>query len=107
MVLIMDELIEFILDLLLEGGIELSANKKVSKWIRYPIIAFLFLFFTIVIFGMIILGILMIEESILVSFIFVTCGIAMLIGSVIKFRKTYLEHKKIVERRKSNVFWNI
>lgn len=41
MVLIMDELIEFILDLLLEGGIELSANKKVSKWIRYPIIAFL------------------------------------------------------------------
>lgn len=28
MVLIMDELIEFILDLLLEGGIELSANKK-------------------------------------------------------------------------------
>lgn len=94
MVLIMDELIEFILDLLLEGGIELSANKKVSKWIRYPIIAFLFLFFTIVIFGMIILGILMIEESILVSFIFVACGIAMLIGSVIKFRKTYLEHKK-------------
>ena len=94
MVLIMDELIEFILDLLLEGGIELSANKKVSKWIRYPTIAFLFLFFTIVIFGMIILGILMIEESILVSFIFVACGIAMLIGSVIKFRKTYLEHKK-------------
>ena len=94
MVLIMDELIEFILDLLLEGGIELSANKKISKWIRYPIIAFLFLFFTIVIFGMIILGILMIEESILVSFIFVACGIAMLIGSVIKFRKTYLEHKK-------------
>lgn len=94
MVLIMDELIEFILDLLLEGGIELSANKKVSKWIRYPIIAFLFLFFTIVIFGMIILGILMIEESILVSFIFVACGIAMLIGSVIKFKKTYLEHKK-------------
>ena len=92
--LIMDELIEFILDLLLEGGIELSANKKVSKWIRYPIIAFLFLFFTIVIFGMIILGILMIEESILVSFIFVACGIAMLIGSVIKFKKTYLEHKK-------------
>lgn len=94
MVLIMDELIEFILDLLLEGGIELSANKKISKWIRYPIIAFLFLFFTIVIFGMIILGILMIEESILVSFIFVACGIAMLIGSVIKFKKTYLEHKK-------------
>ena len=94
MVLIMDELIEFILDLLLEGGIELSANKKVSKWIRYPIIAFLFLFFTIVIFGMLILGILMIEESILVSFIFVACGIAMLIGSVIKFKKTYLEHKK-------------
>lgn len=49
----------------------------------------------------------MIEESILVSFIFVTCGIAMLVGSVIKFKKTYLEHKKIVERRKSNVFWNI
>ena len=94
MVLIIDEFIEFILDLLLEGGIELSANKKVSKWIRYPIIAFLFLFFTIVIFGMLILGILMIEESILVSFIFVTCGIAMLVGSVIKFKKTYLEHKK-------------
>ena len=90
----MDELIEFILDLLLEGGIELSTNKKVSKWIRYPIIVFLLLFFTVVIFGIFILGIMLIEESIIASLLLIACGIVMLGGSILKFKKIYLEHKQ-------------
>lgn len=89
----MEELIEFVLEILLEGGIEISSNKKISKWIRYPIIVFLLIFFTVIIFGILILGILMVEESILVSLFLIACGLAMFIGSIIKFKKIYLEHK--------------
>ena len=32
----MDFIIELVMELLLEGSIEISSNKKVSKWIRYP-----------------------------------------------------------------------
>jgi len=89
----MDELIELVLDILLESSIGISSNKKVSKWIRYPIIVFLLIFFTVITFGIMILGIMLIEESILASLIFICCGIVMLIGSIIKFKKIYLHHK--------------
>ena len=53
----MDDVIEFILELILEGTIEISSNKKVPKWIRYPLIALIVLIFAIVTFGLIIFGI--------------------------------------------------
>ena len=34
----MDDLIEILLELILEGGFELSKCKKVPKWIRYILI---------------------------------------------------------------------
>lgn len=39
--LLVDFIVEFIAELLFEGCIETSKNKKVSKWIRYPIIVIL------------------------------------------------------------------
>ena len=33
----MEYVIEFILELLVDGTIEILPNKKVSKWIRYPL----------------------------------------------------------------------
>ena len=40
----MDFLIELIGDVLIEGSFELATNKKVSKWIRYPILSLFIIF---------------------------------------------------------------
>ena len=42
----MEFIIECILELLLEGSIEVLPNKKISKWIRYPLAIFVILFFS-------------------------------------------------------------
>ncbi|MBE5936920.1 MAG: hypothetical protein E7265_02690 [Lachnospiraceae bacterium] len=34
----MELIFEFLFELLIEGGIEVAGNKKVSKWIRIPLI---------------------------------------------------------------------
>ena len=47
-------IVELILDLIVDGGLELTKNRKVSKWIRYPIVIVAFLV-TVAIFGLVIL----------------------------------------------------
>ena len=87
----MDFIIELVFDLLLEGSMEISSNKKISKWIRYPILALLILFFATVIFGVIVVGILIIPKSILGGIFMIVIGLIMLVMSILKFRKKYLE----------------
>lgn len=87
----MDFIIELVFDLLLEGSMEVSSNKKISKWIRYPILALLILFFATVIFGIIVVGVLILPKSILGGIFMILIGLIMLIMSIIKFRKKYLE----------------
>lgn len=87
----MDFIIEFVLELLLEGSVEISSNKKISKWIRYPILAVLILFFASVIFGLIVLGILIIPDNILGGIFITAVGLFMLIMFIFQFRKKYLE----------------
>lgn len=41
----MDLLFEIIMELFLEGSIEINSNERVSKWIRYPILVMLILLF--------------------------------------------------------------
>lgn len=88
----MDELFEFIVELLFEAGGEVATNKKVSKWIRYPILIIMCSFFAIVIGGIIILGISTIKENILVASIFIALGLFLLIGSILKLKK-YINKK--------------
>lgn len=40
----MDLLFEILVELIFDGSVEIAKSKKVSKWIRYPIILFLMLF---------------------------------------------------------------
>ena len=89
----MDELIEFILELLLEGTVELSSNRKVPKYIRYPLIFLITLFFLVLIIGIFIIGILLIDENILVGLLFIVLSIIFGIGSIKKFKKLYLQKK--------------
>lgn len=87
----MEFIIELVLELFVESGIEVSSNKKISKWIRYPILALLILVFSVIIFGIIILGVLMLKENILVGILFIVLGLFFLVMSIYKFRKRYLE----------------
>ena len=41
---LVDFFFDFIFDFVFEGGIEISKNRKISKWIRFPVIAVMSLF---------------------------------------------------------------
>lgn len=85
----MEILIELLIDLLLDGSIELTSNKKVPKFIRYPLITIIVLFFLIIILGLCIIGILLFNKNIYASLLIIIIDIILLIGSIIKFRKIY------------------
>lgn len=90
----MDFIFEFIVELLFEGSMEISTNKKIRKWIRYPILAIIILFFVSVIFGILIVGISLFKENVLAALFMIFIGLAMLIGSIVKFREIYIKEKK-------------
>lgn len=90
----MEFIIELILELLLEGSIEVSSNRKVSKWIRYPLIIFITTIFSGVILLIIFLGLSLLNDWFLAGIIFLIIGIVMFVSAVIKFKKLYIEKKK-------------
>lgn len=85
----MEFLIELILELLLEGSIEISSNKKVPKFIRYPLIAIIILFFLLITLGLCIIGISLFNENIYAGLLIIVIDIILVIGAIIKFRKVY------------------
>ncbi|MCI9001088.1 MAG: hypothetical protein HFJ26_09535 [Clostridia bacterium] len=85
----MEYVFEFILELVFEGGIEVSKNNNIPKYIRYPLIIIISLFFIAVIGLIFFVGILSLKENMLLGICFILIGLFMLIMSVIKFRKTY------------------
>lgn len=86
----MDLLIEILFDLILEGSIELSSNKKVPKIIRYPLIAIIILFFAVVIVGIFVLGIFSIKENIAFGIVLILLSLFFFVASIIKFKKVYV-----------------
>ena len=76
----MEFLIEVLLELILEGGIEISSNKKVPKWIRYPMIVLILLFFTFVIVAILALGMYILTKNIFMGIVIITIGVILLIS---------------------------
>lgn len=89
-----------ILDIVLDGGISISSNKKISKWIRYPLIVFIILFFLLVIGGLTFIGICNFKTNIYLSIFLIMCSLLLLIACIIKFRDTYL--KKVDSKKIKN-----
>ena len=89
----MEFLIEELLDLILEGSIEVSSNKKVPRCIRYPLIVIIILFFSIVIFGLLILGIALTKENLVAGILIILFSLILLIGWIVKFRKIYFNKR--------------
>lgn len=89
----MDIIFELILDLFIEGSLEVCSNKKISKWIRYPLLLLLTLLMISLILGLLILGIYLFKTSTIISIIFIICSILLIIGAIIKFKNLYNERK--------------
>lgn len=96
----MDDFFEIIIEILLEGSISISSNKKISKLIRYPLIIFIILFFLLVIGGIAFIGICNFKTNIYLSIFLITCSLLLLIACIIKFRDTYL--KKVDSKKIKN-----
>lgn len=86
----MEELFEFILELIFDVSVEASKNKKVPKPIRYLLVGFIILFFIFVIGLISFTGILMLKDAVIVGILLIVFGMLMLIMSIMKFRKIYL-----------------
>lgn len=86
----MEFIFEFIFELIFEGSIEASKSSKVPKYIRYPLIIIIALFFIVVIGLLFLAGFLSLKENIFLGIFFIFIGLLMLIMSIIKFKKTYL-----------------
>ena len=79
----MEELIEILIELVLEGSLELLKSKKVPKWIRVII----GLIFISIIIGLIALGLTLLKETIIGGIIIMSVGLFMLIGITLKIKK--------------------
>ncbi|MGM9632047.1 MAG: hypothetical protein ACI3XL_03020 [Eubacteriales bacterium] len=86
----MEYVFEFLLELLLEGGIEIGKSSKTPEYIRYPLFVIISLFFIAVIGLIFFVGILSLKENILLGILLILIGLFMFIMSVVKLRKTYL-----------------
>lgn len=85
----MDIILGFFLELLVDGVIETSGNKKLSRWIRYPLILLVVLFFGAVIAIVFYLAFGLSAEEPVASVILSLLGLLLLVGTVLKFRKLY------------------
>ena len=89
----MEFIFELIAELVFDTVSEASKNKRVPKPVRYILIGLIILFFTVS-FGLIFLaGALMMKKTVAGGVVTIALGLLMLILSIRKFRKTYLNRK--------------
>lgn len=88
----MEDILEFLLELVLEGGEELCRSRRVSKWIRYPIMILMSLMFVGVIFLMFYISWISWKENALFSIVMAAFGIILIVALVFKIRKEYLKY---------------
>ena len=81
----MDFIFEILFELALEGTIELSKNIKVPKYIRFPALILIILFFMAVIALMIIFGIVFLKDDLFFGVLMIGLGVFFLIGIIVKF----------------------
>ena len=89
----MELIFEFIIELLFEGVGEASQNKKINKFIRYPLIALIILFFTAFILLFVFMGVSILKDNIIGGILIIAFAIIFLILSIKKFKETYIEKK--------------
>ena len=97
----MELLFEIILDLIFEGSIEIIKSRKVSKWIRYPLIAILSIFIMAVIGLLGFVGITMIVSkdiyAVLGGLLFILFDIILIVSGILTTKKE-IKLRKLEEK---------
>lgn len=83
----MDILIEIIGEFLLESFFEIIKNKKISKWIRYPLAILLFTFYAFIIFVIAYIGIDLLHDNKVVGIILILISLILLISILYILKK--------------------
>ena len=89
----MEFVIELLLDLIFDFGIEASKSSKVPKPIRILLVAVISILFTGVIGLIFLMGISILKDSIIGGIFIILLGVVLLVFAVVKFRKIYLLKK--------------
>ena len=92
----MELLIEFLVDLILEGSLEISEDEKMPKWIRYICLTIVTLVFGAVTIGLFILGIYVGKENIYVGIFLILIALILLISGILKFGKKYIQRRNFI-----------
>lgn len=88
-------MLEFICELIFEGIEEISTNRKIRKWVRYPLILLVTLFYLAVIGFMFLLGIKAAStKDYIIAIVFFSLALFFFIGTILKFRKMYFSKKQ-------------
>lgn len=95
----MDLLFEFIFDLVFELSEEAVKSKRLSKWIRYPLLILISLLYLFVILIILIIGIAMLKEMTIFGILFIVIDIAMIYFTIKKFKNEYLNKKNDIEEK--------
>lgn len=83
----MEFLIDLIVEIIVEGLFELATNKKINKFIRYPLLALFIMLYLGMMLLLILLGISYYKENNFVAFILWGLALGLLIISVLGIRK--------------------
>ena len=98
----MDLILEFIFDLVLESSVEIAKDKKINKWIRYPIAFLLSLFLIAVICTILFVGIVFIfDEEInikLAGILFIVFDIILIISAIRKIKNEKNNYNKPIKK---------
>lgn len=88
----MDFIFEIVGEILIEGAFEIISNKKIPKWIRYPILMFITLFYSLIVGTFIYLGLDFLKKSIITSLIIFLIAIFLIIMIVVVIIKNKKKH---------------
>ena len=91
----MEFLMELLFELIFEGWFELSKSKKITKWIRYPLISLILLGFILVFLLIVLVGVLIWKENICFSLLMFGISIIFLCTGIKEFKKIYFKKKNI------------
>lgn len=91
----MELLVEFVLSIVLEGCMEAGKSSKIPKYVRYPLLVIVVLFFTAVIGVTFFAGSLAIQKNIVAGIALFLLGLFMLTACIVKFKKEYFDKANI------------
>lgn len=95
MELLLEFVAEFVLEIVVNGGMELQHNEKIPKWIRVTLAVFTILFFAVIIIGCIVLGVMILKDTLLGGGLLIVLGVVLLVCSIWKLLKMKRQMEKL------------